>query len=93
MAAAMCQALPSFHSDYYQKLIIISVPSDFYEKYKVTNNICVSTDNFYCSLENCKVHILLMCSSFDQTLQRLGNFHFTYQIIDCQFFLQSAKSV
>ena len=87
MAAAMCQALPSFHSEYCQKSLFISVSSDFYEKYIVTNNFCVSTHNCYCSLENCKFHILLIGSSFDQILQRLGNFHFTYQIIDCLYSL------
>ena len=65
----------------------ISVSSDFYEKYIVTNNFCVSTHNSYCSLEDCKFHILLIGSSFDQILQRLGNFHFTYQIIDCLYTL------
>ena len=83
MAAAMCQALPSFYSDYCQKLLFISVFSDFSEKCIVTNYFCVSFHNYYCSLENCKFHILLIGSSFDQILQRLGNFHFTYQIIDC----------
>ena len=83
----MCQALPSFYSDYCQKSLFISVSSDLYEKYIVTNNFCVSTHNSYCSLENCKFHILLIGSSFDQILQRLGNFHFTYQTIDCLYTL------
>ena len=87
MAAALCQALPSFYSEYYQKSLFISVPSDFYEIYIVTKNFCVSTHNSYCSLENCEFHILLIGSSFDQILQRLGNFHFTYQIIDCLYTL------
>ena len=82
-AAAMCQALPSFSSDYCQKLLFISISGDFYEEYIVSNNFCVSTHNSYCSLENCNFHILLIGSSFDQILQRLGNFLFTYQIIDC----------
>ena len=72
MAAAMCQAPPSFYSDYCQKFLFISVFRYFYEKYMVTNNFFVSTHNFYCSLENCKFHILLIGSSFDQTLQQLG---------------------
>ena len=65
----------------------ISVSGDFYEKYIVTNCFSVSTHNSYCSLENCKFDILLIGSSFDQILQRLGNFHFTYQIIDCHYIL------
>ena len=32
MAAAMCQAIPSFYSDYCKKSLFISVTSDFYEK-------------------------------------------------------------
>ena len=87
MAAAMCQALPSFYSEYCKKSLFNSVSSDFYEHYIVINNFCVSTHNSYCSLENCKFHILLIGSSFDQSLQRLGNFHFTYQIFDCLYTL------
>ena len=88
MAAAMCKALPRFYSDFCQKSLFISVSSDSYskQKYKVTNSFCVSTHNSYCcSLKNCKLHILLIGSSFDQILQRLGNFHFTYQVIDCLY--------
>ena len=87
MAAAMCRALPSFYSEYSQKSQFFSVSSDFYEKFIVANNFCVSTHNSYCSLENCKFHILLIGSSFDRILQRLSNFHFTYQIIDCLYTL------
>ena len=83
MTAAMCQAVLSFYSEYCQKSLFISVSSDFYEKYIVTNNFCVSTHYFYCSLEKCKFHILLIGSSFDKILLRLGNFHFKIQIIDC----------
>ena len=38
--------------------------------------------NSYCYLENCKFNILLIGSYFNQTLQRLGNSLFTYQIIN-----------
>ena len=34
MAAAMCQALHGFQSDYLKKSLFISVSSDFYENYK-----------------------------------------------------------
>ena len=91
MAAAMCQALPSFYSDYCQKPQFIFVSSDFYEKNIVTHNFCVSTHNYYCSLENCTFHKLLIGSSFDQILQRLGNFHFTYQVFDCLYTLFKYK--
>ena len=87
MVTAMCQALPSFYSDYCQKSLFISVSSDFYEKSLVTKNFWVSIHNSYCSLENCNFHILLIGSYFDQTLQRLGNSHFTNQIINCLYTL------
>ena len=45
MAAAMCQALPSFYSDYFKKLLIISVSSGFYEKHLVTHDYCSSLKN------------------------------------------------
>ena len=47
----------------------------------------ISTHNSYCSLENCKYHILLIGSTFDQISQRLRNFLFTYQTIDCLYTL------
>ena len=37
MAAAMCQALPSFFSDYSNKSLFISVSNELYENYIVTN--------------------------------------------------------
>ena len=75
MAAAMCQALPSFIQIIVKNRYSFSVSSDFYEKYIVTNYFSVSTHNSYCSLENCKFHILLIGSCFDQILQRLGNWN------------------
>ena len=74
-----------------KKSLFISVSSAFYKKYIVTNNFCVSTHNSYCSLVNCKFHILLIGSSFDQILQRLGNFYFTCQIIDCLYTLHKYR--
>ena len=38
-------------------------------------------------MDNCKFHVLLIGSSFDQILKRLSNFHFTYQVIDCLYTL------
>ena len=87
MDVAMCQALPNFYSEINEKSLIISVSCDFYEKFLVTHSFCVSTHDFNFSLENCKFHILLNGSSFDQILQRLGNFHFTYQFINCLYTL------
>ena len=56
----------SFYSDSCQKSLLISVSSDFYDKYRATNNFCVSTHNSYCSLEKFKFDILLIGLSFDQ---------------------------
>ena len=42
MAAAMCQALPSFHSDYSKNSLFISVSNDFYEKH-ISSLLCVSS--------------------------------------------------
>ena len=69
------------------KTAIFFVSINFYKKYVVTKIFCVSTHNSYCSLGNFKFHILLIGSSFDQILQRLGNFLFRYQIIDCLYTL------
>ena len=41
MAADVCKALSSFYSDYCQKVLYISVSSDFYDKYIVTQDYCV----------------------------------------------------
>ena len=45
MAAALCQALPSFYSDYKISLFI-SVSNKFYEICIVNQGYCVSTHNF-----------------------------------------------
>ena len=77
MAAAMCQALPSFYSDYCKKLLFISVSSDFYEKYIVTLDYCASTHNYLCSLENSK--FVLIGISVSQIFQRLDKYVNIYQ--------------
>ena len=87
MAAAMGQAFPSFYSDYLKKNTICFHFQQFLRKNFVTLNICVSNRHSYCSLENCCFNIFLIGSYFDQVLQQLGNFHFTYQIIDCLYTL------
>ena len=74
MAAAMCQALPSIFSDYCKKSLFISVSSDFYEKYKVTQDYCVSTHNSLCSLENCKFHLVSIGISLSQIFQILDTY-------------------
>ena len=91
MAAAMCQALPSFYSDYCKKLLFISVSSDFYEKYIVTHDYCVSTHNSVCSLEKCKFHLVLVATSLNQILQGLDKYVYKYQEIDCLYTLFKHK--
>ena len=83
----MCQALPSFYSDYNSKSLFISVSNDFYEKYLVTQDFCVSTHDSFCSLGNCKFHIILIGTSLSQTLQRLDKYQYIYQEIDCLYTL------
>ena len=40
MASAMCQAYPTFYSDYNAKSLFISVSENFYEKLDVTQDYC-----------------------------------------------------
>ena len=87
MAAAICQALPSFHSDYNSKSLFISVFNEFYERYIVTQEYCMSTHNFFCSLGSCKFHIILIGTSLSQILQRLDKYQYKYQEIDCLYTL------
>ena len=87
MAAAMCQALPSFYSDYCKKSLFINVSSDFYKKYIVLHDYCVSTHNSLCSLENCKLHLVLIGASLSQIFQRLDKYVYIYQEIDCLYTL------
>ena len=87
MAAAMCQALPSFYSDYCKKSLFISVSSDFYKKYIGTHDYCVSTHNSLCSLENCKFYFVLIGISLSQIFQRLDKYVNIYQEIDCFYIL------
>ena len=58
-----------------------------YEKFIVTQDYCVSNHSSFCSVENCKFHLVLVGSSLDQILQRLDKNHFTYHIVDCIYTL------
>ena len=83
----MCQVLPSFYSDYNSKSLFISVSNNSYEKYIVTQDYCVSTHDSFCSLGNCKFHIILIGTSFSQILQRLDKYQYIFQEIDCLYTL------
>ena len=87
MAAAMCQALPSFYSDYNIKSLFISVSNKLNKKYIVTQDYCVSTHDSFCYLGNCKFHIILIETSLSQILQRLDKYQYIYQEIDCLYTL------
>ena len=87
MASAMCQAYPTFYSDYNAKSLFISVSENFYEKFIVTQDYCVSNHSSLCPVENYKFHLVLIGSWLDQILQRLDKYHFTYQIVDCIYTL------
>ena len=71
MAAAMCQALLSFHSGYRKNSLTSFVSSDFYEKYTVTQKYCVSSHNSLCSLEICNFNLFLIVASRSEILLRL----------------------
>ena len=81
----MCQALPSFYSDYSKKSLFISVSNESYEKYIVTQDYCMSTHNSSCSSENCKFHFILMGTYFYQIFHRLDKYIYVYQEIDCLY--------
>ena len=83
MASAMCQAYPTFYSDYNAKSLFITVSENFYEKLVVTRDYCVFNHSSFCPVENCKLHLVLFGSVLNQILQRLDKYHFTYQIVDC----------
>ena len=87
MAAATCQALPRFYSDYNNKSMFISVSDKFYEKYILTQDYCVSTHTSFCSLESCKFHLILIGTSLSQIVQRFDKYQNIYQEIDCLYIL------
>ena len=76
---------PAFIQINVKKLILVFVSIEFYESFEVTQDYCVSTHNFNCSLESCQFHILLIGSHFNKILQRSAKFHFTYQFIGCLY--------
>ena len=87
MASAMCQAYTTFYSDYNAKSLFISVSENFYEKFIVTQDYCVSNHSSFFPVENCNFYLVLIGSSLDQILQRLDKYHFTYQNVNCIYTL------
>ena len=78
MAAAMCQVLHSFCSDYNNKSLFISVSNEFYEKNIVTQDYCVSNVDSFCSLRSGKFHLILIGKSPSLILQRLDKYQYIY---------------
>ena len=83
MAAVTCQALPSFFSDYNNKSLFLSVSNEVHENNIETQDYCVSTHNFFCSLGSCKFHFISIGASLSQNLWRLDKYQYIYQEIDC----------
>ena len=67
--------------------LFLSVSENFYEKFIVTQDYCVSNHSSFCPVENCKFHLVLIGSLLDQILQRFDKYHFTYQIFHCIYTL------
>ena len=80
-------SISHFYSDYNAKSLFIFVSENFYEKFIVTQDYCVSNHSSFCPVENCKFHLVLIGSSLDQILQRLDKYQFTYQNVDCIYTL------
>ena len=94
MASAMCQAYPTFYSDYNAKSLFISVSENFYEKCIVTQDYCVSNHSSFCLVENCKFHLVLIGSSLNQILQRLVLLMFFYETSHvCHMWLKYRKKM
>ena len=87
----MCQAYFTFYSDYKAKYLFISVSENFFEKFIVTQDYCVSNHSSFYPVENCKFHLVSIGSSRDHILQRLDKYHFTYQIVDCIYTLNKNR--
>ena len=83
----MCQAYPTFYSDYNAKSLLNSVSEIFYENFIVTQDYCVSDHSSFCSFKKCNFHVLLIRLSLEQIFQRLYKYHLVYQIVNCNYAL------
>ena len=70
-----------------QNLFLYLSQKTFIRKFIDTQDYCVSNHSSFCSVENCKFHLVLIGSLLDEILQRLDKYHFTYQIVDCIYTL------
>ena len=86
MTAAMCQALPSFYSDYNNKSLF-SVFSELYEKKHRKPRLWRVYSRFFLFLRTLQVSINFNRNLFSQILQRLDKYQYIYQEIDCHYTL------
>ena len=83
MTAALSQALSSFYSDYNKKTYFLFSTNSTKKK----QDYGVSTHDFFCSLESCKFHLILIGTTLSQILQRLDQYQSIFQEIDCLYTL------
>ena len=74
-------SISHFLFGYNARSLFISVSENFYEKFIVNQDYCVSNLSSFCPKENCNFHSVSIVSSLDQILRRLDKNHFTYQFV------------
>ena len=90
MAAIMLQTIPSCYAKISEKSLFIS--ANTYEKYNVCRDYCIAHhDDKTSFLPSCKYHILLL-GNFEELLEKLDAFCFTYQHVDCLYTLFKYRS-
>ena len=83
MTAIMLQTIPSFYTNFSEKIHFIS--SNTYEKHIVCKKYCIAHHNDKsCSLPACKNHIILL-GNVEELLKKLDTYCFTYQHVGCLF--------
>ena len=87
MAGIMCQVLPSYFNNLSSKCLFISISIETFTQYLVTEQYCVARHNNFCPIENCKSHIILISDSVEDILEKLDNYFYTYQTVDCLYTL------
>ena len=91
MAAVMLQKILSFYTNYSKNSFFIS--ANTYEKFIVSKEHCISRhDVKMCFLPNCRSHNILICN-IKELLQKLDDFCFTYQHVDCLYTLSNYRFI
>ena len=92
MAAIMCKVLPQFYRDYNDKTFFLSVSVKEYKPYRLTK-YSVATHNYnFCPLKTCRYHIILISFSVKEILEKVENFSYVYQTVDCLYTLYKHQS-